>query len=124
MAECLPTSGVLLMSVDKGHIGSLLHIIQRTITGGGMLDKRAAEGGIHEMEWFAMATISSGGESIFPRATEEVKGDHTEIENCLGSGLVVGEGKASHQRVENGDIDGPDSGGGWIRVGPCLEEGL
>jgi hypothetical protein len=50
----------------------------------------------------ATATISSRRESVFPRATEEVKDEHTEIKNHLGSGLVVREGEASHQRAENG----------------------
>jgi hypothetical protein len=124
MAKRLPASGVLLIGVGKGHVGSLLHVIQRTVTGRGTLDERAAEGGIHKTKWLATATISSRRESVFPRATEEVKGEHTEIKNRLGSGLVVREGEASHQRAENGDVDGPDSGGSRVGVSPSLEEGL
>jgi hypothetical protein len=89
MAECLPVSGVLLIGVGKGHIGSLLHVIQRTVTSGGTLDERAAEGGVHEAKWLATAMVSSRRESVFPRATEEVKGEHTEVKDHLSSGLVV-----------------------------------
>jgi hypothetical protein len=67
----------------------LLHVIQRTVTGRGALDKRAAGGGIHQAKWFATATLSSRGEGVFPRLTEEVESNHTEVQNHLGSGLVV-----------------------------------
>jgi hypothetical protein len=97
MAERFPTCGILLIGVGEGHIGPLLHVIQRAVTSGGALDERAAEGGIHETKWVATAPISSRRESVFPRATEEVKSEHTEIKNRLGSGLVVREGEASHQ---------------------------
>jgi hypothetical protein len=115
MAEHLPMSGVLLIGVGKGHIGPSLHVIQRTITGRDTLDERAAESGIHEAKGFAMATISSGGKSVFPRLTEEIEGNHTEVKNCLGSGLVVIKGETHRQGVEDGDIDhGPDSGGSRV----------
>jgi hypothetical protein len=124
MAECLPASGVLLIGVGEGHIGPLLHVIQRTVTGRGTLDERAAESGIPETKGFATATISSRGESIFAGAAKEVESNHTEIQNRMGSGLVVGEGKTRRQSAEDGDIDGPDAGGGRVRVGPRLKEGL
>ena len=69
MAEHLPASGILLIGVGKGHIGPLLQVIQRTITGGDMLGKRAAESGIHEAKRFATAMISSKGESILTGST-------------------------------------------------------
>jgi hypothetical protein len=124
MAECLPTSGVLLVGVGKGHIGSLLHVIQRTVISGGTLDERAAEGGIHETKRVTTAPISSRRESVFPRATEEVKGEHTKIKDCLGPGLVGRKGEASHQGSENGDVDGPDSGWSGVGISPSFEESL
>jgi thymidylate synthase ThyX len=114
MAERFPTSGVLLISVGEGHIGPLLHVIQRTIIGRNMLDKRAAEGGIHEAKGLARATISSGGKSIFPRLAEEIESNHTEVKNHSGSGLVVIKSETHCQRVEDGDFDGPDSGGSRV----------
>jgi hypothetical protein len=69
MTECFPMCGVLLISVGEGHIGPLLHIIQRTVTGGDMLDERAAESGIHEVKGFATATVSSRGKGVLPGST-------------------------------------------------------
>jgi hypothetical protein len=116
MAERLPVSGILLIGVlGKGHIGPLLQVIQRTVTGRGTLDERAAESGIHEAKGLATATISGGGKCVFPGSTEEIEqGNHTEVKNCLGSGLVVIEGETHHQRAEDGDVDGPESGGSRV----------
>ena len=69
MAERLPTSGVLLIGVGEGHIGPLLHVMQRTVTGGDALGERAAESGIHEAKGFATATVSSRGKGILPGST-------------------------------------------------------
>jgi hypothetical protein len=124
MAKCLPASGILLIGVGEGHIGPLLHVIQRAITSRGALDERAAEGGIHEAEWFATATISSRGKCVLPGSTKEIESNHAEVQDRLGSRLVGIKRKTGRQGAEDGDVDGPDSGGGRVGVSPCLEEGL
>ena len=69
MAERFSTSGVLLIGVGEGHIGPLLHVMQRTVTGGDTLDERAAESGIHEAKGLATAMVSSRGKGVLPGST-------------------------------------------------------
>ena len=114
MAERFPVSGALLIGVGEGHIGPMLHVIQRTVTGRGTLDERAAEHGIHEAKWLATAMISSRGEGVFPGSTEEIESNHTKVKNHTGSGLVVIEGKTRCQRAKESDVDGSDSGGSRV----------
>jgi hypothetical protein len=120
MAECLTMSGILLISVGKGHIGPLLHVIPRTVTSRDALDERTAVGDVREVKRFAVATISSRGQCMLPGSTEEVEGDNAEVKNCLGSVLIVIEGETRCQGMGDGDVDGPDPSRSQVCIGPCL----
>ena len=125
MAEGLPTSGVLLISVGKGNISPLLHVMPRTATGWDALGKRATEGDIRKVKWLAASVISSRGQRVFPRSAEEVESEDGQVEeDCLGLVLVRVGGKTSRQGAENHNVDGPDLRGGQVCIGPRLEEGL
>ena len=54
-------SAVLLVSVGKGDIGPLLHIMQRAVTGGDALGKGTAEGGVGQLEGLAAAMVGGRG---------------------------------------------------------------
>ena len=60
MSKGLPARAVLLISVGKGDIGPLLHVIPRTHTGGDALDGRMAEHCVIETERLAVATVGGG----------------------------------------------------------------
>ena len=105
-----------MISVGKGDIGPLLHIIPRTITGRDVLGKWAAEGGVIEIEGFAVALVSGRREGIFARVTEEVEGK--------GACLIRVVGEAGGQGLEDGDVDWPYIRGCGVYIVPGLEEGL
>ena len=48
-----------------------------------MLGKWAAEGGVIEMEMFAVATVSGRREGMFPRVAEEIEGQGAQVKDGL-----------------------------------------
>ena len=124
MAKGLPTCAVLLISVGKGDIGPLLHIIPRIGTGGDVLESRAAEHCVGKTEGLATATVSGGRQGVFPGAAEEVEGKGAQVEDGVGTGGVRGLGEGLEQGTKDRNVDGPDTGGSRVLVGPGLEEGL
>ena len=117
-------SAVLLISVGKGDIGPLLHVIPRTSTGWDALEGRTAERSVSEMEGLASATIGGGREGIFPRVAEEIEGEGAQVQDGLGSVAVSGLGEGCDQGSEDHDVDGPDMGRSGVLICPSLEEGL
>ena len=101
----------------------MLHVIQRAVTDGDVLGEQAAEGGVIEMERFAMAPVSGGREGIFPGAAEEV-GQGAQVKNGLGMSLIRVMGEAVDQGSEDGDVDWPHSSGCRVFINPGLEKGL
>ena len=89
MAQGFPASAVLLVSVGKGHIGPLLHIMQRAVAGGDALDESTTEGGISQMEGLASAALGGWREGVLARAAEEEEGKCGEIADGLSTGLIV-----------------------------------
>ena len=124
MAEGFPTSGVLLISVGKGDICPLLHIIPRTSTGRDPLEGWTAKHGVIKTEGLASATVSGGRQGIFPRAAEEVEGKGAQVKDGLGPQMVRGLGEGLNQGLKDHDVDGPDMGGSRVLISPSLEEGL
>ena len=124
MSESFTTGAVLLISVGEGCIGPCLHVMQSTVTGRDALDKGTTEGSVSEVEGLAAAAIGSRGEGIFAWVAEEKESKGGQVEDGLGSGLVVVLGEAGDEGMEDGDVDGPHPGGGVVLIGPGLEEGL
>jgi hypothetical protein len=124
MSERLAMGGIHLISVDKGHIGPLLHVIPRTVTSRDALDERAAESDVCKAERFAAAMISSMGQCVFPRSAKEIEGNDTKVKDHMRSVLVYVEGETHHQGVKDGNVDGPDPSRSRVGIGPRLEEGL
>ena len=124
MAKGFPTSGVLLISVHKGDVGPLLHVIPRTGTGWDALEDRTAECGVIKMERLAPATVSGRRQGIFPRAAEEVEGKGAQVKDGLGPWMVRDVGEGCNQGLEDHDVNGPDMRGSGVLICPSLEEGF
>ena len=76
------------------------------------------------MEGLTASMIHGGGQSIFPRVTEEVEGKSGQIKDGVGMGMIQILGKAVCQGAKDGDVDGPDASRCGVFVSPGLEEGL
>ena len=124
MSKGFPTGTVLLISVGKEHVGPLLHVMQGAVVGRNALDKGTTEGGVSKVERLAAAMVSSRREGVLAQAAEEEESKGGQVEDGLGSGLVLVMGKAHDEGVEDGDVDGPHPGGGGVLICPGLEEGL
>ena len=102
----------LLISVGEGCVGPLLHVMQRAVTGGDVLDEGTAKGCVSELEGLAAASIGSRGEGIFAQLAKEEEGKGGQVKDGLGSGLVMVMGKAGDKGMKDGDVDWPYLGGG------------
>ena len=120
----LPVCAVLLISVGKGDVGPLLHVIPRTCTGRDALEGCTAEHCVGEMEGLAAATVSGGRQGVFPGSAEKVEGKGAQVKDGLGMGAVRGLGEGLNQGLKDHDVDGPDTGGSRVCISPGLEEGL
>ena len=118
------TGAVLLISVGEGCVGPLLHFMQRAVTGRDVLDKGTAEGCVSEAEGLTAASVSSRGEGNLAQTAEEEESEGGQVEDGLGSGLVMVLGKAGGKGTKDGDVDWPHPGGGGVLVSPGLEKGL
>ena len=125
MSKSFTTGAVLLISVGEGCIGPLLHVMQRAVTGGDALDKGTAEGCVSKAEGLAAAIMIGGRrESILAQVAEEEESKGGQVEDGLGSGLVMVMGKAGDEGMKDDDVDWPHLGGGGVLVSPSFEEGL
>ena len=124
MSKSFPTGTVLLISVGKGCVGPLLHIMQGAVVGRNALDKGTAEGSVSKAKRLAAAAVGSRREGVLTQAAEEEESEGGQVEDGLGSGLFLVMGKARNKGMEDGDVDGPHPGGGGVLICPGLEEGL
>ena len=115
---------VLLISVGKGCVGPMLHVMQGAVIGINVLDKGTAECSVSKVERLAAAMVGSGREGVLTRAAEEEESKGGQVEDGLGSGLVLVMGKACNKGMEDGNVDGPHPGRGGVLICPGLEEGL
>ena len=115
---------VLLISVGKGRVGPVLHIMQGAVVGRNVLDKGAAECSVSKVEGLAVAAVGSGREGILAWVAEEEESKGGQVEDGLGLGLVLVVDKACNEGAEDDNVDGPHPGRGGVLIRPGLEEGL
>ena len=102
--------GVLLVSVGEGDVHPCLHIMRGTAACcGSWLDSGTAEGGVLELEGFALSLLRGSRESILTRAAQEEEGDGTQVKDCVCSGGLRVVVELLGQRPENCDVNGPNS---------------
>ena len=124
VSKSFPMGTVLLISVGKGHVGPLLHVMQGAVIGRNALDKGAAECSVSEAERLASAMVGSRREGVLAQVAEEEESKGGQVKDGLGSGLVLVMGKACDEGTEDGNVDGPHPGRGGVLIHPGLEEGL
>ena len=88
------THSVFLISVGKGYIGPLLHIMPRAVIGRNVLEECTTEGSVGELEGMATAMVRSGGESILSQSAEEEECKSKEVEDGLSMSLIMVMGEA------------------------------
>ena len=125
MSKSFPTGTVLLISVGKGCVGPVLHVMQQgAVVGRNALDKGTAECSVSKVERLAAAMVSSGREGVLAQVAEEEESEGGQVKDGLGSGLVLVMGKACNEGTEDGNVDGPHPGRGGVLIRPGLEEGF
>lgn len=123
VSKGLAAGGILLVSVGETNMSPGLHVMRRALSGGCPLGGGTAKGGVAKAEGLAPASVGGGGEGVFARSAKEIKAEDGEVGNGMRPALVGVEGEGRGECPEDGDVDGPHSGGSGVVIGPSLEEG-